>query len=71
MVHQTDRPTSTAPEPTVPTRLRLIRGEASIELAKLSFALEKTEDARRAEKRLEQLGVTTHIEYEWLNCKSI
>ena len=70
MVHQTDGPTSAAPEPTVPTRLMFIR-KASIELAKLSFALEKTEDARREEKRLEQLGVTTHIEYEWLNCKSI
>ena len=54
-------------EPTPPSRHEIRK--ASIELAKLSFALKMTEDARREETRREQIGRTTHVEYEWLNMR--
>ena len=52
-------------EPTPPSRHEIRR--AAMELVKLSFALEMTEDARREETRREQIGGTTMIEYQWLD----
>ena len=52
-------------EPTPPSRHEIRR--AAIELLKLSYVLEMTEDARREETRREQIGGTTMIEYQWLN----
>ena len=57
--------TENAFEPTPPSRHEIRR--AATELAKLSFALEMTEDARRKETRREQIGGTTMIEYQWSN----
>ena len=52
-------------EPTPPSRHEIRR--ATRELAKLSFAVEMTEGARRKETRREQIGETTRVEYQWLN----
>ena len=52
-------------EPTPPSRHEIRK--AAMELLKLSFVLEMTEDARREETRREQIGRTTKIEYQWLN----
>ena len=57
--------TENAFEPTPPSRHEIRR--AATDLVRLSFALEMTENARRAETRREQIGGTTMMEYQWLN----
>jgi len=54
-------------EPTPPSRHEIRK--ATMELVKLSFALEITEDVRREETHREQIGRTTMIDYSWLNIR--
>ena len=58
--------TENAYEPVPPSRHEIRR--AAMDLVKLSFALEMTEDSRREETHREQWpGGTTRIEYQWLS----
>jgi hypothetical protein len=58
--------TENAFEPVPPSRHEIRR--AAMDLVKLSFALEMTDNARREETRREQWpGGTTMIEYQWLS----